>query len=142
MKCSPRLPHLLAVQVANERFTLLSQLDSPIVELLEVVRRIEKPVAEIATGKMAAPFTQLSNMVLSHASEEGASDAKPAAASSTIDAVPATMVFKAIRVGIGSPESGPTHYVDAGRSGKAFRHLASSYAVSRTPLLPSAAIAT
>ena len=29
-------------------------------------------MAEIATGKMAAPFTQLSNMVLSHASEEGA----------------------------------------------------------------------
>ena len=31
-----------------------------------------KPIAEIASGKMAAPFTQLSNMVLSHASEEGA----------------------------------------------------------------------
>jgi pilus assembly protein CpaE len=34
--------------------------------------KLGKPVAEIATGKMAAPFTQLSNMVLSHASEEGA----------------------------------------------------------------------
>jgi pilus assembly protein CpaE len=29
-------------------------------------------MAEIATGKMAAPYTQLSNMVLNHASEEGA----------------------------------------------------------------------
>ena len=34
--------------------------------------KLGKPIAEIATGKMAAPFTQLSNMVLSHASEEGA----------------------------------------------------------------------
>ena len=31
-----------------------------------------RTMAEIATGKMSAPFTQLSNMVLSHASEEGA----------------------------------------------------------------------
>jgi pilus assembly protein CpaE len=28
-------------------------------------------MAEVASGKMAGPFTQLSNMVLSHASEEG-----------------------------------------------------------------------
>jgi len=28
-------------------------------------------MAEVATGKMSAPFAQLSNMVLSHASEEG-----------------------------------------------------------------------
>src|SRR6186713_1323100 len=34
--------------------------------------KLGKPMAEIATGKMAAPFTQLSNMVLSHATEEGA----------------------------------------------------------------------
>jgi pilus assembly protein CpaE len=33
--------------------------------------KLGKPMAEIATGKMAAPFTQLANMVLSHASEEG-----------------------------------------------------------------------
>jgi pilus assembly protein CpaE len=42
--------------------------------------KLGKPIAEIATGKMAAPFTQLSNMVLSHASEEGAADVKPVAA--------------------------------------------------------------
>src|SRR5512139_3645582 len=34
--------------------------------------KLGKPMAEIATGKMAAPFAQLSNMVLSHSSEEGA----------------------------------------------------------------------
>ena len=42
--------------------------------------KLGKPMAEIATGKMASPYTQLSNMVLNHASEEGAADGKPAAA--------------------------------------------------------------
>ena len=35
-----------------------------------------KPMAEVATGKMAAPFNTLTNMVLSHATEEGAGDSK------------------------------------------------------------------
>src|SRR6186713_121568 len=34
--------------------------------------KLGKPMAEVASGKMSAPFTQLSNMVLSHATEEGA----------------------------------------------------------------------
>jgi pilus assembly protein CpaE len=34
--------------------------------------KLGKPMAEVASGKMSAPFTQLSGMVLSHASEEGA----------------------------------------------------------------------
>ena len=34
--------------------------------------KLGKPMAEIATGKLAAPFTTLSNMVLSHASDDGA----------------------------------------------------------------------
>ncbi|NNC46925.1 MAG: pilus assembly protein CpaE [Sphingomonas sp.] len=34
--------------------------------------KLGKPLAEIATGKLGAPFANLSNMVLSHASEEGA----------------------------------------------------------------------
>jgi len=34
--------------------------------------KLGKPMAEVASGKIAAPFTQLSGMVLSHASEEGA----------------------------------------------------------------------
>ena len=34
--------------------------------------KLGKPMAEVASGKMAAPFNTLSNMVLSHASEEGA----------------------------------------------------------------------
>jgi pilus assembly protein CpaE len=47
--------------------------------------KLGKPIAEIATGKMAAPFTQLSNMVLSHASEEGAAvDGKSASSSKSL----------------------------------------------------------
>src|SRR5262249_50180134 len=34
--------------------------------------KLGKPMAEVASGKLAAPFTQLSGLVLSHASEEGA----------------------------------------------------------------------
>src|SRR5687767_14308188 len=34
--------------------------------------KLGKPMAEIATGKLATPFTTLSNMVLSHASDDGA----------------------------------------------------------------------
>ncbi|HEX2727080.1 MAG TPA: hypothetical protein VHN20_14770, partial [Beijerinckiaceae bacterium] len=37
--------------------------------------KLGKPMAEVASGKVAGPFTQLSNMVLSSASEEGAADA-------------------------------------------------------------------
>jgi pilus assembly protein CpaE len=49
--------------------------------------KLGKPLAEVASGKMAAPFTQLSSVVLSHASEEGvAADNKAAAgAKSLID---------------------------------------------------------
>jgi pilus assembly protein CpaE len=44
--------------------------------------KLGKPLAEIATGKMTAPFNSLVNMVLSHASEEGAgADAEKSAGS-------------------------------------------------------------
>ena len=44
--------------------------------------KLGKPMAEVAGSKVAAPFSTLCNMVLSHASEEGvASDAKPGARS-------------------------------------------------------------
>jgi pilus assembly protein CpaE len=33
--------------------------------------KLGKPMAEVATGKLAAPFNALSGMVLNHASEEG-----------------------------------------------------------------------
>jgi len=42
--------------------------------------KLGKPMAEVATGKLAAPFNTLSGMVLNHASEEGSA---PAAQSSS-----------------------------------------------------------
>ena len=38
--------------------------------------KLGKPLAEIATGKMAVPFNTLFNMVLSHASEDGAAESQ------------------------------------------------------------------
>jgi pilus assembly protein CpaE len=48
--------------------------------------KLGKPMAEVAGGKMAAPFSTLSNMVLSHASDEGAGGDKaaPAAAAKSL----------------------------------------------------------
>ncbi len=47
--------------------------------------KLGKPMAEIAGGKMAAPFNTLSNMVLSHASDEGAAAEKaPAVAAKSL----------------------------------------------------------
>jgi pilus assembly protein CpaE len=47
--------------------------------------KLGKPMAEVAGGKMTAPFNTLSNMVLSHATEEGAApDSKVAAAKSLV----------------------------------------------------------
>src|SRR5437868_1516048 len=40
--------------------------------------KLGKPMAEVAGGKMSAPFNQMSSMVLSHASEEGSAEAKAA----------------------------------------------------------------
>jgi pilus assembly protein CpaE len=34
--------------------------------------KLGKPMAEVATGKLAVPFNTLSNMVLSHATDDGA----------------------------------------------------------------------
>jgi pilus assembly protein CpaE len=48
--------------------------------------KLGKPLAEVASGKMAAPFAQLSSVVLSHASEEGAvAESKIPGAKSLVD---------------------------------------------------------
>jgi pilus assembly protein CpaE len=50
--------------------------------------KLGKPMAEVASGKISAPFNTLSNMVLSNASDEGATagDSKiPAGAKSLVD---------------------------------------------------------
>jgi pilus assembly protein CpaE len=48
--------------------------------------KLGKPMAEVATGKMAAPFNLLAGMVLSHATEDSAgSEAKSVGAKSLVD---------------------------------------------------------
>jgi len=49
--------------------------------------KLGKPLAEVASGKMSGPFTQLSTVVLSHASEEGAAagESKIPGAKSLVD---------------------------------------------------------
>jgi len=42
--------------------------------------KLGKPLAEVSSGKMASPFSQLSSVVLSHASEEGVATENKAAA--------------------------------------------------------------
>jgi pilus assembly protein CpaE len=47
--------------------------------------KLGKPMAEVASGKMSAPFNTLSNLVLSNASDEGAAqDKTPTAASKSL----------------------------------------------------------
>ena len=49
--------------------------------------KLGKPLAEVATGKMAAPFNTLCSMVLSHATEEGVAvaEGKSVGAKSLVD---------------------------------------------------------
>jgi pilus assembly protein CpaE len=49
--------------------------------------KLGKPMAEVASGKIAAPFNTLSNMVLSNASDEGATggDSKLPSTKSLVD---------------------------------------------------------
>jgi pilus assembly protein CpaE len=51
--------------------------------------KLGKPVAEVATGKSQAPYTQLCNMVLAHATEDGAGEVSkaPAAGKGIVDSL-------------------------------------------------------
>jgi len=73
---SNRVPTGGALEISKKDFEQSIERDVDIVfpddrKVAAQAAKLGKPMAEIATGKMAAPFTQLSNMVLSHASEEG-----------------------------------------------------------------------
>jgi pilus assembly protein CpaE len=46
--------------------------------------KLGKPMAEVATGKLAAPFNSLSGMVLNHASEEGSAPDTAAAGNKSL----------------------------------------------------------
>jgi pilus assembly protein CpaE len=47
--------------------------------------KLGKPMAEVASGKLATPFSTLANMVLSHATEEGVADAAKPGAKSLVE---------------------------------------------------------
>jgi pilus assembly protein CpaE len=57
--------------------------------------KLGKPMAEVASGKMAAPFAALSNMVLSHASEEGVSEGASAGSKTLVDSLKSMLSKKA-----------------------------------------------
>jgi pilus assembly protein CpaE len=46
--------------------------------------KLGKPMAEVASGKLAAPFNTLSGMVLNHASEEGSAPEAAAGGSKSL----------------------------------------------------------
>lgn len=82
-----RMPSGGALEINRKDFeqSIERQIDLVIAEdgkLSAQAAKLGKPVAEVATGKAAAPYMALCNMVLSHASEEGAEapGSKPAAA--------------------------------------------------------------
>ena len=47
--------------------------------------KLGKPMAEVATGKLAAPFNTLSGMVLNHSSEEGSAADGPSGGKSLVN---------------------------------------------------------
>ncbi len=75
--CANRVPSGGALEISKKDFEQSIERGVDIVfpddrKAAAQAAKLGKPMAEIATGKLAAPFAQLSNMVLSHASEEGA----------------------------------------------------------------------
>jgi pilus assembly protein CpaE len=73
---SNRVPSGGALEISRKDFEQSIERGVDIVfpidsKLAAQAAKLGKPMAEVASGKMAAPFNQLSAMVLSHASEEG-----------------------------------------------------------------------
>jgi pilus assembly protein CpaE len=71
------VPNGGALEISRKDFEQSIERDVDIVfpfdgKLAAQSAKLGKPLAEIASGKMSAPFNSLVNMVLSHASEEGA----------------------------------------------------------------------
>jgi len=84
-----RVPSGGALEISRKDFEQSIERDVDIVfpfdpKVAAQAAKLGKPLAEIATGKVAAPFATLSNMVLSHASEEGASVDEKSSAKSLV----------------------------------------------------------
>jgi pilus assembly protein CpaE len=72
-----RMPSGGALEISKKDFEQSIERSVDIVipldgKLAAQAAKLGKPLAEVATGKMAAPFNFLSNVVLNHATEEGA----------------------------------------------------------------------
>src|ERR1044072_511123 len=83
---APRVPGGGALEISRKDFEQSIERPVDVVfpvdgKLAAQAAKLGKPMAEVASGKGAAPFTQLSSMVLSHASEEGVATESKAAAS-------------------------------------------------------------
>jgi pilus assembly protein CpaE len=82
-----RMPSGGALEISRKDFEQSIERDVDVVfpddgKLAAQAAKLGKPMAEVAGGKVSAPFSTLSNMVLSHASEDGAAvEAKPGAKS-------------------------------------------------------------
>ena len=75
--CANAVPTGGALEISRKDFEQSIERDVDIVfpadpKAAAQAAKLGKPLAEIATGKLAQPFAKLSNMVLSHASEDGA----------------------------------------------------------------------
>jgi pilus assembly protein CpaE len=75
--CANRVPSGGALEISRKDFEQSIERPVDIVfpidpKLAAQAAKLGKPMAEVAGSKMAAPFNQLSGMVLSHASEDGA----------------------------------------------------------------------
>lgn len=85
-----RVPSGGALEISKKDFEQSIERDVDIVfpfdgKTAAQAAKLGKPLAEIATGKTAAPFAQLANMVLSHASEEGADAVEKVGAKGLMD---------------------------------------------------------
>jgi pilus assembly protein CpaE len=89
--CTNRMPSGGALEISKKDFEQSIERSVDIVfpldgKLAAQAAKLGTPMAEVATGKMAVPFNTLSNMVLSHATEEGmAADVKTETAKSLVD---------------------------------------------------------
>ena len=75
--CVNRVPSGGALEISRKDFEQSIERPVDIVfpvdaKLAAQAAKLGKPMAEVASGKMAAPFNQLSSMVLSNATEDGA----------------------------------------------------------------------
>ncbi len=79
--CANRVPSGGALEISRKDFEQSIERPVDIVfpvdaKLAAQAAKLGKPMAEVAGGKMAAPFTQLSSMVLSNATEDGVAAAE------------------------------------------------------------------